>query len=432
MKIEIPEKRAEAHQWLLSFKEVKENWLEEVKAERTGSEKTGEHYLDIIISFFQYLEMTPAEVVVTGAAEQKKEAAGELQRKTWADRTALAFFNWVQTQKTKTGKPWTRMHAKNAYSAVRSFLRYNGFTFKGKTPIAQTQTTTKLPSNEQMTQAWKIASLPQKLACGILRSTMWRPEDVLALTCGDLQEQYDAKRFYIEKVTQKEQLPVGVYFTAETTELVRLIMRKTYGDAKPQASDRVLLYNYNNLLIHVQNFGKNVGLKMSPKYFRKMGRTRCSPVIGQDAVFKMAGWALPGVGRNYVLPAPEDTLKCYLQIETLLTFEPKAVSDKEQQIESLIIGAIAQGILRPERANEMRTVFRVKALSPEQAAMEIRKEVEKAKQSEQQPKTATNGGCPDREHCQRVVVEDELPELFMQGWHVTAVLPSGKVVVSNE
>lgn len=369
--INIPEKRADAHRFLLGFKEIKENWLEEVKGERTGSERTCLAYLDLIVPFCQYMDMTPAEIIAKGTIEQKKEAAGDLQRKTWGDHTTLAFFNWIQTQKTKKDKTWTRSSAKSAYGAVRSFLRYNGFTFKGKTPIAQTQTITKLPSNEQLAAAWKIASLPQKLACGLLRSTIWRPEDVLALTCGDLQEQYDAKRFYIEKVTQKEQLPVGVYLTAETTELVRLMIRKQYGDAKPKASDRILNCDYDALLKIVQRFGENAGLTLSPKYFRKMGRTRCTPVIGEDAVFKMAGWAMRGVGRNYMLPSPEDTLKCYLQIEALLTFEAKVVSDKEQQVQNLINFAIAQG-LPPEKAAQMATIFREKAVSPDEAAIEIR------------------------------------------------------------
>jgi hypothetical protein len=87
----------------------------------------------------------------------------------------------------------------------------------------------------------------------------------------------------------------------------------------------------------------------------------------------MAGWALPGVGRNYMLPSPEDTLKSYLRIEALLTFEPKAVSDKDQQIENLLMGAIAQGLLAPEKAAMVRNVWRIKALSPEQVAVEIAK-----------------------------------------------------------
>ena len=43
--------------------------------------------------------------------------------------------------------------------------------------------------------------------------------------------------------------------------------------------------------------------------------------------------------------------------------------------------------------------------------------------------TATDGGSLN---CQRIVEEQELPSLLAQGWRVSAVLPSGKVVVSNE
>jgi len=65
-------------------------------------------------------------------------------------------------------------------------------------------------------------------------------------------------------------------------------------------------------------------------------------------------------------------LKCYLQIENLLTFEPKAVSDKEQQIQNMINFAIAQG-LPPEKAQKMLTIFREKAASPNEATIEIRR-----------------------------------------------------------
>jgi hypothetical protein len=437
--VKIPDKRADAHAWLLGFKEIKEYWLDVVKGERTGSERTVEAYLDRIIPFIQYMNMTPAEIIAKGAEEVKKDQAKSLQRKTWADRTAIAFFNYLldEKTKTKTGKDWTRNAAKNAYGTVRSFLRYNGFTFKGKTPIAPSLSTTKLPSNRQLTQAWKIATPTQKLACGLLRSTMWRPEDILELTYGDLQEQYDTQRFYIEKVTQKEELKVGVYLTAETTELVRLHMRKEYGDKKPDPKDKVLDYNYNNLLTHVQNFGRNVGLKLSPKYFRKMGRTRGSPIIGQDALFKMAGWALPGVGRNYMLPSPEDTLDNYLQIERLLTFEPQVVSDKEQERQNIKNFAIARGV-PVEVAEQMVKVWRTKALTPEQAAMDVNKKIEELELKEakekkrKQSETATNGGCADGEHCQRIVSEANLSGMLAQGWRVAAVLPSGKIVVSNE
>jgi hypothetical protein len=44
-------------------------------------------------------------------------------------------------------------------------------------------------------------------------------------------------------------------------------------------------------------------------------------------------------------------------------------------------------------------------------------------------RSATNGGSSD---CQKIVSEDELEGYLAQGWQVQAVLPSGKVVISNE
>jgi hypothetical protein len=44
----------------------------------------------------------------------------------------------------------------------------------------------------------------------------------------------------------------------------------------------------------------------------------------------------------------------------------------------------------------------------------------------------TAADCSDGEHCQKIVSEDELPQLLANGWTYVATSPSGKVVVSNE
>jgi len=362
--VKIPSKRSEAHKWLLQFKEINENWLEEVKAERTGSQRTVEAYLDHIRWFITYMDMTPTEIIAKAAEEQKREMTSGLKRKTWAERKALALFNKLQEEgRARTG-------AKGVYTAVRSFFRYNGVIFKGKSPKATTKSVAKLPSNQQLSEAWKTADVERKLPNALLRSTGWRPEDILTLKWSELQDQYDSQHFYIEKVTEKEDLRVNVYLTAETSELVRIIKRQRFGDAEPPTTEAILPYNYDTLLYHVQKFGESMGIKFSPKYYRKLFRTRCSPIIGQDNIFKMAGWTLPGVGKHYTLPSPEDCLKNYLRIEQLLTFEPKAVSKKEQVINELIAMAIGKG-MPFEEAQKMKIVFRAKAVSVEEAAKMI-------------------------------------------------------------
>jgi integrase len=429
--VKIPEKgkRVEAHEFLRSFKVVTQ-WLDEVKSERTGSEKTQISYLDHLIVFVRYMDMTPAELIAKAWEEQKREmTADKPPTKTWAEKQALACLNEL----VKRGRK--KYGALQVYAAARSFFRYNGIQFKGKTPTASVETIYHLPSNQQLAQAWKIGTPEQRLAVSILRSTGMRPEDALALVWGDLQWQYDASRAYIDKLSQKEDLRFAVYLTAEASELVRLEMQKRYGSVDGIPKDAKLLdYNYNNLFYLTRRFGRNVNLYLSPKYFRKLFRTRCSPIIGKDAVQKMAGWKIAGAGKHYFLPSPEDCLQTYLEIERLLTFEPKAVADKEQIIENLIMSAIAQG-LPAEKAKQMRTIFRVKALKTEDVAVELRKAIEQLKQEEEQTKreeTAENAGCANGQHCQRIVSEAELGALLAQSWRVAAVLPSGKIVVSND
>jgi len=52
----------------------------------------------------------------------------------------------------------------------------------------------------------------------------------------------------------------------------------------------------------------------------------------------------------------------------------------------------------------------------------------KAKDWEKQlakQKTATDGGCSNGKHCQKIVSEDELPQLLAQGWVFVATLLQG-------
>jgi len=60
------------------------------------------------------------------------------------------------------------------------------------------------------------------------------------------------------------------------------------------------------------------------------------------------------------------------------------------------------------------------------------KELEKQRQSNNSKQQKTSNNCADGKHCQHLVTEQELTGLLAQCWRVAAVLPSGKIVVSNE
>lgn len=323
------------NEWLLQFQTVKD-WLAEVKAEKTGSAGTARNGLRILGEFCRFMKMNPDELIEAARQAQLKEMTSGLEKKTWAEKQTLAFFNALADGSfrvigSKIEKQ-ARTGAKMYYGYVRSFFRHNGIVFKGKTPQATQAKQLELPEPETLTKIWKAASIDEKLPLGLLRSTGWRPEDVVDLTWNDVKDSYERneKNIFITKVTQKEDLPVAVCLTEETTEILRLIVerRKQKGEMFTDET-KLLPYRYDNLLTYVNNAGERVGVHLVPKIFRKWFRTKCSPIIGKDAVFKMAGWALPGVGRSYELPTRKDTVERYKKVEQLLTFEPKVANAEE-------------------------------------------------------------------------------------------------------
>jgi hypothetical protein len=72
---------------------------------------------------------------------------------------------------------------------------------------------------------------------------------------------------------------------------------------------------------------------------------------------------------------------------------------------------------------EMKKIFRSKKASTTEEQVKTLEELTAKQQSD--------NDCADGEHCQRIVSEAELSELLAYGWRVAAVLPSGKIVVSN-
>lgn len=135
---------------------------------------------------------------------------------------------------------------------------------------------------------------------------------------------------------------------------------------------------------------------------------------------KIRGRKVKGEESPYSQPAIQQLREKFAQAVPLLEFtsEKPSVDMKEERIQNLINYAIAQG-MTTEEAQKMKVVFRQKHVSPEDAAKMIRAALEKHKD------------CKDG-NCQKIVDESELPNLLTDGWRVAAVLPSGKVVVSDE
>jgi hypothetical protein len=91
----------------------------------------------------------------------------------------------------------------------------------------------------------------------------------------------------------------------------------------------------------------------------------------------------------------------------------------------------AKMLLRMSGATEadFKKLFRSKKItSLSDEVKELEKMIEEYKRDQQ--RNANN--CADGQNCQRIVSEADLEAMLANGWHVAAVLPSGKIVISND
>jgi len=321
---------------LKKYKTV-DDWLTDVMSERTGSKYTEAAYLNHFHGFLGWTNenvracvvldhlATPDDIMDIAVGKLKDDVTSK-----WAERVTKKWFNWMCG-----GGGLARTTAKMRYGVVRSFFRHNGIRFTGKTPMATVTTRYVLPAKSKLQEMWNIAGLFMKVRIGMLNDTGLRPSDVVSMDYGAIRDSFEEKEeyIYIESVSGKEQVSFAVCLTRPTTRLMHTYfsLRTSEGediaDDSPIITERYRLGNYigvNQLYRDISGLGKRVGVKMSPKYFRKRFRTECTTIIGRDATMKMAGWKIPGVGSYYFLPPKAKTIESYRKIERIICLEDVA------------------------------------------------------------------------------------------------------------
>ena len=304
------------------------NWLTDVMAERTGSKRTEANYLYYFHTFMAWADenvradITPDDIINMAISKFREDATSK-----YAERITKKWFNWMCDK----GK-LARTTAKTRYGTVRSFFRYNGIRFVGKTPAATVRTRYVLPEKAKLQRMWQIATLFGKVRIGLLNDTGLRPRDAVNLEYGVIKDSFEKNEeyMYIESVSEKEDLSFAVCLTRPTTKLIHAYLEfriregEAIADDTPLITERHSLGQFigtNALYRNIRDLGAKVGIKISPKYFRKRFRTSCSPIIGRDATMKMAGWKIPGAGKHYFLPPKSETVKNYRRIERIICLE---------------------------------------------------------------------------------------------------------------
>jgi len=135
------------------------------------------------------------------------------------------------------------------------------------------------------------------------------------------------------------------------------------------------------------------------------------------------------VESHYVIPSENEQIKLYTDSYKNIQLTPPAAISREE-IRGELLDILPDEYFRPLAEKYRKSIPEIRRILRLKRVRKIPKEIPELQEAKNN-QTATNGGCQNG-NCQRIVSEEELPSLLVQGWKVSAVLPSGRVVVSNE
>ena len=391
-------------------------WLNSQKKSTSWTYKT------VWRDFLEYTGMTGDQILESRRSDKDC---------TWEKRVC-EFKTWMKEVKKRSDGG-----ARQGTIAARSFFAYHRLTIKlsraESKKIAETKRVTEdyRFSREDLRKMAEDAKLMEQYIVVAGKSFGMRAGDFIRITRSDLESYIDrpVPISLGEYHTQKESVKAFGFIDSDAQLVIKRVLEQMSREGRTEPNARILNYKDEIQLSRVlQRLADNVGIKYGNKNvrfhcLRKFLIDHLSDVMSESKWKQIVGKKISESA--YV---SEDSLREDYQRAMVETTFTKAVAegDIEKLAKKMTLMTIAKnaGLIKDEE--EMKAIWRSRKATTLDAQIEVLEEIN------EKPKTATNGGCPDGEHCQRVVIEDELPGLLMQGWRVAAVLPSGKIVVSNE
>jgi hypothetical protein len=147
---------------------------------------------------------------------------------------------------------------------------------------------------------------------------------------------------------------------------------------------------------------------------------------------KIRGRKVRGEESPYSQPEVEKLRAKYREAVPLLQFTVETTKSSENTLLSKKETLILMGKnLFGMKDEEIKTIFR-SVRAPRTLEAEIKALEEEIAKEQKRRQAPMDNNCANGKHCQRIVNEAELEALLTEGWSVAAVLPSGKIVVSND
>ncbi len=400
----FPEDKA-THEWLNSMK----------KSSRATYQSAWKYFLE-------YTGMTGDQILADRKADKKY---------AWEKRV-LDFKRWMIEEKKQAEKTAT-----TAAATARSFFAYHRVslefrpTEKRRLKEAKTKYEDYRFSREDLAKMCDVGDPTERYVLTVGKSFGLRAGDFLALARGDLEAYIDREPPISigEYATEKESVKAYPFIDSDAKPVIKLMLGQMDREGRKSPDERMLTYTDTIQLSRiVRRLTEKAGIKVGNKRvrfhcLRKFLCDRLSDVMSESKWKQVVGKAVDE--KAYV---SSDLLReDYKRAMSETTFT-KIVGEEEVEKRAkkmtLMTIAVNAGLVKDEE--EMKAIWRIRKAVTDEEQIKVLEEMT-------QRKTATNEDCANgHADCQKIVSEEELPNHLSHGWRVAAVLPSGKVVISND
>lgn len=411
---------------LTEYESVK-YWIDELS---TRSENTRQLYKIALKKFCRWSGKNPDELI----AMRKQDLEAEDQK--IRHRTESLLKKFIASLK-KEGYSFSTQ--KWHYGAIRNFfdIHYLPLELRRSDAPSGEAVGKRIPSKAEVRAMLDAApTLTHRCLIAFLKDSGWRLSDALETSWGDIEEMTE-DYWHIKRVTKKRRVVALGFIGPETTRLLKAYKRYRQEKIrenitsksplfKSERGDRLGYYKALNSVSRVlRKTAERAGVKdVSAHSLRKFHRANLEPYLPSEWIKTMQGKKHSGSTGPYTERRPEKLLEGYMKAyPKALSLEPQPAEvdiDKVLTIAELIAKAQRE---HPEKYEEIKRLLG--SVSVGGPSWKERVEMAKKLLEIEEPANCSN------DNCQRIVTEEELADYLSHGWHVEAVLPSGKIVIDN-
>lgn len=406
--------------WCYSFKTSK-RWLTAIKVDGSGSKHTEREYSRAIYTFCEWINKNPDQLI----AERRLELKNEDTKKNAEDKVREFCVMLQNTRDITRTTIATKYHA-----PLKSFYNYNDVPLKLRTP-KHTMRRREPHTTAEIKALMQIADVRERAIIAVLKDSGISRQDVVTLTYGDIKTEFETEKQFIhlKVIRQKESLEYDTFIGRNAVECLKayLTKRKNLGehitDESPLiASLQGMSISPEGLSLIFIRLSKEAGFKTSPHRFRKYFESHLGLSVPSMLVRYWMGHSL-GVEGHYFLPPivkqREKYIEGYKEIDIFKTELSELELRKRMKLDQL------KTDVDPETFEKLeRLIMNTKnAQEFEEVLTHIRNRRERLERLER------NGGS---EISRIIISEDQLENYLTRGFRFVSVLPSGKILVSNE